>query len=370
VRIITLTVTEKGYHRDTATGDLDADAAEIRQDLAHPHAPGTVPGLLTAALEMRRAAGLPPFAVLSCDNLPDNGATTRRVVTQFAQLRDPALGRFVADHVVFPGSMVDRIVPATTDADRARIAAALGVTDAWPVVCEPFRQFVVQDLFPAGRPAWERTGVELVADVHPYETMKLRLLNGSHSSIAYLGQLAGWDTVADAMADAHLAAHVAALMQEISTTLRMPAGVDLGAYRTAVLRRFANAALHHRTAQIAMDGSQKLPQRLFAAALERLAAGHDVPRIALGVAAWLRFLQGHSDAGAALRVDDPKSAILTAAARAAPDARALRDAIFAMPDVVPSQLAAAHPFGDAVLAALNRLATQGVRATLAGMAAS
>ena len=195
--------------------------------------------------------------------------------------------------------MVDRIVPATTDADRGRIDAALGAEDRWPVVCEPFTQWVIEDRFPSGRPAWEQTGAELVDDVRPYEEMKLRLLNGSHSSIAYLGQLAGWQTVAEAIAQPALAAHIAALMREIATTLRLPARPISLRYQQALLARFANPALHHRTAQIAMDGSQKLPQRLFAPAHGAdYGAGRHAPRIALGVAAWLRYLQGRSDDGA------------------------------------------------------------------------
>jgi fructuronate reductase len=264
--------------------------------------------------------------------------------------------------------MVDRIVPATTDTDRARIDAALGVEDHWPVVCERFSQWVIEDRFPLGRPAWETTGAELVADVRPYEEMKLRLLNGSHSSIAYLGQLAGWQTVADAVAEPALAAHIEALMQEIATTLHLPATVGLVSYRCALLARFANPALRHRTAQIAMDGSQKLPQRLFAPALARLETGQAAPRIALGVAAWLRFLQGRSDAGVKLVVDDPLADALTRAARAAPTPRALCDAIFAMRDVVPPALAASSGFRNEVLSALDRLATKGVRRTLADLA--
>ncbi len=336
----------------------------IRHDLADPAAPASVPGLLVGALAARRAAGVPPFTVLSCDNLPANGDATRRVVIGFAALRDAALGRFVTEQVAFPSSMVDRIVPATTQQDRDRVAAALGVTDAWPVVCEPFRQWVIEDRFPLGRPAWEQAGAELVTDVRPYEEMKLRLLNGSHSSIAYLGQLAGWPTVAEAIAQFPLRNHIELLMQEIATTLRLPAGVDAAAYCRALLRRFANPALHHRTAQIAMDGSQKLPQRLFAPALDRLAAGRGAPRIALGVAAWLRFLRGATDDGTSVPLEDPLSARLRAAARAADDSRSLRDAVFDMADIVPPALAAA-PFGDDVLAALDSLATHGTRHTLA-----
>ncbi len=276
VRIVTLTVTEKGYH-------------------------GHLPSLLATALQRRRLASLAPFTVLSCDNLPSNGDTTRRFVLDAADQLDRTLAHHIADNVAFPNCMVDRIVPATTADDRARsIDGALGLEDAWPVVCEPFTQWVIEDRFPQGRPAWERTGAELVADVRPYEDMKLRLLNGSHSSIAYLGQLAGWQTVANAIAVPELRAHIAALMDEVATTLTLPPSVNLHSYRDALLTRFANPALRDRTAQIAMDGSQKLPQRLFAPALARITAGQPAPRIALGLAAWLRFLQGHADDGTAV----------------------------------------------------------------------
>ncbi len=365
MRIVTLTVTEKGYHRAGASGGLDVGDPEIRRDLAAPDAPSTVPGLLVAALRLRRAAGVPPFTVLSCDNLPENGSSTRRVVTDFAECLDPALGRFITDAVAFPSCMVDRIVPATTDTDRARIEAALHAEDRWPVVCEPFTQWVIEDRFPLGRPAWENTGATLVDDVRPYEEMKLRLLNGSHSSIAYLGQLAGWQTVAEAIAEPALAAHIDALMREIATTLRLPGAIDLAAYRRALLARFANPALRHRTVQIAMDGSQKLPQRLFAPALARLEAGQDAPRIALGVAAWLRYLQGSSDDGSPLVVDDPQADTLTSAARAASTPRALCDAILGMRELVPPALAGSTVFRNEILSTLDRLTTIGVRRTLA-----
>jgi fructuronate reductase len=223
---------------------------------------------------------------------------------------------------------------------------------------------VIEDRFPLGRPAWERTGAEMVGDVRPYETMKLRLLNGCHSSMAYLGQLAGWQTVADAIAEPVLASFIDALMQEVEATLSMPASVDLAAYRRALLTRFANPALRHFTAQIAMDGSQKLPQRLFAAAQDRLAQGLGAPCIALGTAAWLRFLQQRSDDGSALIVDDPKKETLLRAARAANSPRSLCEAIFAMHDVVPQGLASSMRFRDEVLAALESLAAHGAHATL------
>jgi fructuronate reductase len=364
VRIVTLSVTEKGYHRLAAQGALDEDDVSIRHDLAHPDMPRTVPGLLVTAIRARRDAGVPPFTVLCLDNLPENGDSTRRVVARFAELIDPALGRRVADDVAFPNCMVDRIVPATTDADRQRIDALSGVHDAWPVVCEPFSQWVIEDRFPLGRPLWERTGAELVDDVRPYETMKLRLLNGSHSCIAYLGQLAGWQTVAEAIAEPALASFIDALMQEVATTLRVPVSVDLAAYRRAMLARFGNLALRHRTAQIAMDGSQKLPQRLFATAQDRLAQGLGAPCTALGTAAWLRFLHERSDDGSLLTVDDPKKETLLRAVGASSNPHSLCEAIFAMHDVVPPGLANSNRFRNEVLAALEELTAYGVRKTL------
>ena len=282
VRIVTLTVTEKGYCHDPATGTLNEDHPGIRADLARPQRPGTAPGFLAEALRRRRAAGTAPFTVLTCDNLPANGTTVRRVVSRYAALLDRDLGAYVADRVAFPATMVDRIVPATTPTDTAAIAARLGVADAWPVIAEPFSQWVIEDRFPQGRPAFEAYGAELVADVAPYETMKLRLLNGSHSTLAYLGYLAGYETIADTMADTSFRRLVRGLMdEETGPTLDLPPGADVGRYKDALIARFANPALRHRTWQIAMDGSQKLPQRLLAAtARDRLAAGRRLGPIA------------------------------------------------------------------------------------------
>jgi fructuronate reductase len=364
VRIVSISVSERGYHRRAADGVLDEEAPLIRVDLRQPNTPRTVPGLITAALRQRRVNGVPPFTVLCCDNLPGNGNSTRALVGRFARLIDPALADFIENEAVFPNTMVDQIVPATTDADRAEIDAALGVHDAWPVVCEPFRQWVIEDRFPLGRPAWERTGAELVTDVLPYESMKLRMLNGSHSAIAYLGQLAGWRTVADAIADPTLAAFITGLMQEAAATLQMPPQVDLAAYSRALMARFANPALQHQTTQIARDGSQKLPMRLFATAAARAACGLASPHIALAVAAWLRFLQGRADDGSLLPIEDPKKDMLLAAARRAATSRSLCDAIFAFHDVVPPPLADVLAFRDEVRAAFEDLVTLGVRGAL------
>ncbi len=242
-----------------------------------------------------RAAGTPPFTVLCCDNLPANGATLHRLLIEFATLRDARLGakrdaglaRHIADEVAFPSSMVDRIVPATTDADRARIAVELGVEDAWPVMTEPFCQWVIEDDFPAGRPAWEKFGVTMVEDVRPFEDMKLRLLNGAHSAIAYLGLLSGHATVDRAFADPAIRQFVDALWAEAIPTLPQDAGLDTSAYTAELAERFSNTALAHRTAQIANDGSQKLPQRIVASAIECLEAGTEFVHLTLVVAAWI-----------------------------------------------------------------------------------
>ncbi|WP_075217717.1 mannitol dehydrogenase family protein [Mongoliimonas terrestris] len=369
VRIVTLTVTEKGYCHDPATGRLDETHAGIRADLANPTAPTTAPGILVEALARRFAAGVAPFTVLSCDNLPANGRTVKRIVTRFAELRDPALGRHVASAVAFPCAMVDRIVPATTDADRATVTAALGTEDAWPVMTEPFTQWVVEDNFPTGRPKLETVGVEMVADVEPFELMKLRMLNGSHSTLAYLGYLAGYETVADVMADPAFAALVTDLMtEEVMPTVDVP-GIDLGAYRDALVRRFRNRGLKHRTWQIAMDGSQKLPQRLLGTIRARRAAGASIDRLALGVAAWMAYVRGIDEKGQPIDVRDPLSGRLRLIADAAgTDADALASGLLAVTDVFGTDLPADPTFRSAVTAALTRLLEAGSAATVAAAA--
>ena len=287
-RIVTLTITEKGYCRDAAGTGLDPTHPDIAADLVRRVRPRTMPGLVIAALARRHEQGLPPFAVLSCDNLPANGATTRAVLLQFARLAAPGLVDWLERDLATPSTMVDRIVPATTEADRADLATRFGYADAWPVVTEPFSQWVVEDRFPLGRPAWERAGAIFTDEVAPFETMKLRLLNGSHSALAYLGLLRGPETVAQSMADDRLRHFVGALARdELLPTLRLPVGQDAEAYLASLHRRFANPSVRHGLLQIAADGSQKLPQRLLAAASARLVAGEGVARIGTVVAAWI-----------------------------------------------------------------------------------
>lgn len=366
VRIVSLTVTEKGYCHDPATRRLKEDHPDVVHDLANPLVPRSAPGFLVAALERRFAAGLPPFTVLTCDNLPSNGKTVRNVVTRFAALRDPALGRRIEDEVAFPCTMVDRIVPATTDADRAAVAEALGTTDAWPVTTEPFTQWVIEDRFPRGRPDWAAAGAEMTDHVEPYEDMKLRLLNGSHSTLAYLGYLSGCETVADAMADEGIAALVEGLMnEEVTPTLAVPPGADLAAYKRSLLERFRNPELRHRTWQIAMDGTQKLPQRLLGTARDRLRAGAPIDRIALGVAAWMRYVSGSDEAGGAIDVRDPLAEDLKRiATEAGPVAERLAPALLRLESVFGTDLPADPRFTVPVASALAALFEKGARMTV------
>ena len=309
-RIVSLTITEKGYCHTPQTGELDAQHSDIVHDLRHPDAPRSAPGFIVAALARRQAAGTAPFTVLSCDNLAANGHTAKRIVTQFAALRSRELARWIEDEVAFPSTMVDRIVPETTEADRAAVASALGMIDAWPVVTEPFTQWIVEDHFPAGRPDFAAAGVQLVSDVTPFEHMKLRLLNASHSALAYLGYLAGYETIAAAMTNERFVAYARQVMEDAAPTLAMPEGTDLAAYSASLLQRFSNPALHHRTWQIAMDGSQKLPQRLLGAVQDRLRLGLPIDTHALAVAGWMRYVTARDEAGRAIDVRDPIAAKL------------------------------------------------------------
>lgn len=364
-RIVTLTVTEKGYCHDPATGTLNETHPDVVHDLVNFRLPRSAPGFIVEALRRRRATGVPPFTVLSCDNLPSNGRTVKRVLIRFAELTDPDLGRFVADEVFCPSTMVDRIVPATSDEDRERIGRALGMVDAWPVVTEPFTQWVIENHFSQGRPAWEEAGAEFVTDVEPYEHMKLRLLNGSHSTLAYLGYLAGYETIADTMADSAFVRLIEGLMdEEVTPTLHMPPGADLAAYKRALVERFKNPALRHRTWQIAMDGSQKLPQRLLGTVRDRLRDGAPVYRLALGVAAWMRYVTGTDENGSAIDVRDPMAPRLRdLASRAGTSAEHLARELFSVREIFGDDLPHDPRFTSVVTAALEQLYAKGAKRT-------
>lgn len=305
-RIVSMTVTEKGYCIDVPTGVLRRDLADIAADLANPNAPKTVLGFIVEALRLRRDAGIPPFTVLSCDNLPHNGALARKAVLAFATEVDAALADWIAHNVAFPSTMVDRITPATTDEDRERVSARIGMQDAWPVVTEPFCQWVIEDKFTMGRPAWELAGAIFTDDIERWENMKLRCLNGAHSTLSYLGQLCGAETVADAMHVPMIQTTLSRLWPEIREVLDTPAGIDPIEYIESLRKRFLNPALKHRTVQIASDGTQKLPQRLVAPWRDRIAKGMVVsPGIATGIAAWMHFALRETMAKGAAGLSDP-----------------------------------------------------------------
>ncbi|HCQ7754032.1 TPA: mannitol dehydrogenase family protein [Citrobacter sedlakii] len=307
VAIVSLTITEKGYCVDPATGTLDLTHPRIRHDIDSPGEPHSAPGILVEALSRRRERGLLPFTILSCDNIPDNGHVVKNAVLGMAEKRDPALAMWIREHVSFPGTMVDRIVPAATDETLDEISRALGVADPCGISCEPFIQWVIEDRFVAGRPAWETAGVQLVTDVRPWEEMKLRMLNGSHSFLAYLGYLSGFQHISECMQDeAFREAAYQLMMREQAPTLSIT-DVDLQRYAGSLIARFANPALKHKTWQIAMDGSQKLPQRMLAGVRIHLERGSAWPLLALGIAGWMRYVCGVDDAGAPIDVRDPLS---------------------------------------------------------------
>jgi fructuronate reductase len=365
VKIVTLTVTEKGYCHDPATTALDEAHPDIVHDLANPARPRSVPGFLVEALRRRRATHTHAFTVLCCDNLPHNGRTVAAIVTRFAALREAQLAGYVRNEVAFPSTMVDRITPATTDADRAAIAARLGLEDAAPVITEPFTQWVIEDRFPQGRPDWSIAGAEFVADVAPYENMKLRLLNGAHSTLAYLGYLAGYETVSDTMRDANYRRLAEGVMDDAAATLRMPPGADVATYRRALIERFENPALRHRTWQICMDGSQKLPQRLLGSIRDRLVADAPIDRLVMGVAGWMRYVTGIDEHGKPIDVRDPLSARLRAIAdQAGLEAARLAPALLEVREVF-AELGNDPRFRSAVTSTLARLLARGAKAAVA-----
>jgi fructuronate reductase len=367
ILIVSSTVTEKGYCHLPATVALDEAHPDIVHDLAHPDAPVSAVGIVVAGLAARRAAGGGPLTFVCCDNLPHNGRTVEGLVHAFAQRRDAALAVWIAANVAFPSTMVDRIVPATTGADIAETARLLGVHDAAPVAAELFGQWIIEDRFAAARPRWEDAGAQFTADVAPYEFMKLRLLNGSHSTLAYLGFLMGHDFVWQASRDPLLAGLVERQMaEEIVPTLPPPSGIDLTRYCGELLVRFRNAALPHRTRQIAMDGSQKLPQRLLGTVRDRLAAHASYDHLALAVAGWIRYASGRDERGGAIEVQDPLAATYAQIVRDAhDDPLRIADGFLDLGSVFGGDLVAHRPFRAAVQANVAALFRDGAARTLA-----
>lgn len=310
-RIVTLTITEGGYNYNQTTGEFNRQNADILHDLAHPGEPITVFGFLTEAIERRRRSGGAPFTVLSCDNLSHNGNTARRALLSFAGLRDASLAAWIEQNVSFPNCMVDRITPQTTDADRALLADEFGIEDAWPVVTEPFRQWIVEDNFCNGRPPLEDVGVQFTTDVHPYETMKIRLLNASHSAMGYLGCLMGYQYIADVMADPLFQRYIARLMdEEVTPTLPPVPGIDLPEYKKTLLVRFANPTIRDQVSRICLDGSAKVPRFILPTLREQLARGGRTKLLTLAIAGWFRYLRGSDEEDRPIKIEDPLANVL------------------------------------------------------------
>lgn len=312
VRLVTLTITEKGYC--LSGEDLDFAHPEIIRDLAAPEAPHSAVGFIVAGLRARRKLGIAPYTVLSCDNLADNGGKLRRATLQFARRVDEALADWIEAEVAFPRSMVDSITPASDDALRERICTGLGVVDAWPIQREAYAQWVIEDDFRNSRPAFEKAGATLSNDIAGYDRAKLRLLNGPHSTLAYLGSLLDIEAVSEAMREPVLAGFVERLMREDIAPGLGVHGFDAGRYIDAILERFRNPAIRHKLAQIAWDGSQKLPVRILPVIGEALAAGRPIDRLCLPLAGWLHFVRRQANRGVA--IVDPLNDALTGLGKA------------------------------------------------------
>jgi mannitol 2-dehydrogenase len=368
-RIVSLTITEGGYLVNQVTGDFDPSDPSIQADLAADFVggepPTTVFGYLTAALDQRRRDGRTPFTVLSCDNLPDNGDIAKRMLCAFARLKDPALASWMEAHVAFPNCMVDRITPVTAPEDIALLAREFGVQDGWPVVCEPFTQWVLEDRFghgsAQGRPPLEGAGVQMVDDVVPYELMKLRLLNASHQAMAYLGYLAGYRYAHEVCQDPLFASFLLAYMEgEGSPTLPAVPGVDLDAYRHQLVERFANAEVRDTLARLCAESSDRIPKWLVPVITENLRTGGEITLSALVVASWARYAEGVDEQGQPIElVDRLKDRVMAAAAATAGDPLAfIRDR-----DLF-GDLAQDPRFAAAYTSALDALRTRGARSTL------
>ncbi|HAT3922671.1 TPA: mannitol dehydrogenase family protein [Citrobacter amalonaticus] len=370
VAIVSLTITEKGYCHSPATGQLMLDHPMIAADLQNPHQPKSAPGVVVEALARRKAAGLAAFTVMSCDNMPENGHVMRNVVTAYARAVDAELAAWMEQHVTFPSTMVDRIVPAVTADTLDKIENLTGVRDPAGVACEPFRQWVIEDNFVAGRPQWEKAGAELVSDVIPFEEMKLRMLNGSHSFLAYLGYLAGYQHINDCMGDENYRVAARALMlNEQAPTLKVQ-GVDLTRYADLLIERYSNPALRHRTWQIAMDGSQKLPQRMLDSVRWHLAHNSRFDLLALGVAGWMRYVGGVDEQGNAIEVNDPLLPVIQQAVQNSAEGESRVEALLAIEAIFGNELPQVALFTQAVKEAYQTLLAEGAKATVAKYAAN
>ncbi|MEZ5650916.1 MAG: mannitol dehydrogenase family protein [Burkholderiaceae bacterium] len=361
-RIVSLTVTEKAYGLDRAHAGIDVDHADVAADLLAPRRPRGVCGLLVEGLRQRRERGLAPFTVLCCDNLPDNGRLLAGAVIDLARHSDPALADWITARASFPSTMVDRITPRVGEQTLADAQRLTGCVDPAAVEAEPFTQWVIEDRFPLGRPAWELAGAHMVDSVAPYERMKLRMLNGAHSLIAYAGFLGGCDFVRDAMAWPALAAWVRRLMAQAAATLEPLPGIDTADYARQLRERFENPAIRHATAQIAMDGTEKMPQRILEPAMVAIGRGLPMDAFAFATACWMRYALARHDDGRPYPRNDPRDAAIDARLRDRTDsAEDIYDALSGLPFGAPEGLWLQDRWREAVIVALRRLLARGTR---------
>lgn len=307
-RIVSLTITEGGYFLNEGTGRFDPDHPEIQRDLANPREPQTSIGYIAAALDKRRRRGMGPFTLMSCDNLQGNGEVVKSVLLGFAGAQDPALARWIGEHMTFPNSMVDRITPGTTAEDRKALQDRYGIEDAWPVMTESFLQWVIEDHFCSGRPRWEQVGAEIVSDVAPYELMKIRLLNGSHLAMAYLGALGGYEYVHQVMQDPLYISFIERFMDEVTPVVPHIPGVSVSDYKKVLVERFANPGIHDQVTRICSEGSAKIPKWLLPSIAELLQKGSSVELLSLVIASWIFYLQqGIDERGEAIEILDARA---------------------------------------------------------------
>ncbi len=362
IKIVSLTITEGGYCYHEATEEFDSSNPQVQHDLQNLTRPIGAFGFLVEALHRRRQQGIAPFTIQSCDNLQNNGNLTKKMVLAFAQLRDPSLCQWIAEHVTFPNSMVDRITPTTTDEDRAVVLEKWGIHDEWPVVCETFQQWVIEDTFCNGRPAWEKVGAQLTFDVFPYEKMKIRLLNASHAAVAYLAYLDGYDYFDEAIANPLYAHFLERLMDEDVTPLlsKVP-GVDLTEYKKTLIERFGNPSVKDHLNRLCTDGSSRMPKFVLSSIQEQLQQGANPRWLSLAVAGWFRFLSAENEKGETFSVNDPLATSLIEKAKSGKtDPRPLLGIVEIFGEFLPQS----QDFINCLTQDLESLYQKGVRATL------
>jgi len=361
-RIVSLTITEGGYYIDQSTGDLDEKHPDIQYDLAHPHEPRCSFGYLLEALDRRRTRGLPPFTLMSCDNIQSNGEVAKKMLTAFAELRDPIFRNWLAENCIFPNSMVDRITPATTDEHHALVKEKFKIDDGWPVMTESFKQWVIEDHFVHGRPAWELVGAQMTTDVLPYEKMKLRLLNASHQALCYIGMLLGYQLVHETMGNRDIRKLVEKMMDdEVTPLLAEVPGVDLTDYKKTLIERFANPAIRDQLSRIGIYGSSGIPKFVLPSIEEQLKRGGPIKLLSFTVASWFRYLNGLDESGKEMPMLDPMAPTLRERAKAAG-----KDAgqLLGMRDVFSEELANSRAFVKQVTETLQSFYEEGARSTL------